>query len=818
MRNVAALALYAITLAVSAALLFFMEPMIAKMLLPLLGGSPGVWNTCMVFFQLALLLGYLYAHIISTRLNVRQQIILHACVISLPLLFLPVAIAGRVAPPPQEGQIVWLFCTLTVAIGLPFFAVCTTSPLLQKWFANLSLSTSPDPYFLFSASNLGSLFGLIAYPFLIEPRWTLSQQSSYWQTGYLALLILTALCALTHLSARESNGESAIDHNTSSRAPSQSQSKSMRCAAEGEACYSEKVHKQAEETALPAADSESGASGNAERIVTPLRRIWWLILAAIPSSLVLGLTTFCTTRMASFPLLWMLPLAVYLLSIILAFARIPAFVCRLFEALMPWLIVISFINVTTSGIGHSMIDVLIALPLQLFTLFVISLTLHARVAGDRPHTRFLTEYYLLFSLGGVLGSAFNALLAPMIFSSPYEYPLVLGAAGLVLIRGPVSKRSWSIDKMIPSWALPALVAFVTFLLFSDPHRALHSSDASLAWVIADQTWRVLLPLVIALFLGRTKLQTECSVAAVIVMSTFVGDLDKHPVYRSRNFFGITTVLLNRSDNTALLVNDFTTHGTQSMDPQLRHEPTTYYSRSGPLGRVLSKMFGPPDSSQTSSASLRKLPPFAIVGLGAGTCAAYAKPGQNMDLYEINPTVIKVATDPLYFTYLFSAYKRGVKMNFLVGDARIQMQAAPDDGYGIIILDAFSDDIVPLHLLTREALDLYLRKLAPGGILAYHCSSNYYDIVSAIWNLVTDANLHAAVCYDEYYDPKRPLRLGSIWMLVAEDKRTFDQLELGKQWLNSPLKARPHEAVWTDDYHNPLGFIKATQGPYQKLSK
>ncbi|HEY9785343.1 MAG TPA: fused MFS/spermidine synthase [Candidatus Obscuribacterales bacterium] len=794
MRNAAALTLFALTLTISAALLFVMEPMIAKMLLPLLGGSPGVWNTCMVFFQLTLLLGYLYAHVISTRLSMRRQMFVHALVVALPLLVLPTTVGGRIGTPPEEGQILWLIWILTVVVGLPFFAVCTTSPLMQKWYASLSLSSSSDPYFLFSASNFGSLFGLIAYPFLVEPRWTLSQQSSYWQMGYFALIAFTVACGVFALmsgcnrGARNNSSESGVPGETAS-APGEEPS-----------------------------EIDTAAISHAEaNAITPRRRLRWLMLTAIPSSLVLGLTTFVTTRMASFPLLWMLPLVVYLLTIIFAFARLPALIYTLLEKALPWVVLGNFVLITTYGIGHSLPNVFVGLPLQLATLFVVGMVFHGKVAADRPATKYLTEYYLIFSLGGVLGSSINALLAPVLLSSPLEYPLILGAALLLFVKGPLRKKSWTIDKFNPTWLVPVVVSLITYIFFSDPSRAYNLSRTgpfSLLMVLFDQGWRLAIPLLICFVLSKSGLQLRIALAILLLISVFVGDQDKNIVYRSRNFFGVCAVLISRPDNSVQMIHDLTVHGKQSMDPALRNEPISYYTHSSPIGTALTKLFGPVErnvletSKERADTSAKKtLPALAVVGLGTGTSVAYAHPDQVVDLYEINPQVIRVATDPLYFTYLFSAYKRGVRMSFLVGDARLKLQEAPDNKYGVILLDAFSDDIPPLHLMTREALQLYLTKLAPGGIIAYNCSNKYYDLVSVVWNLVNDAHLNALICDDDYYDASHPLRAGSVWVIVSRERETLEQLRVNKSWVTTPYAARPDQPVWTDDYCNPLAFIK-----------
>ncbi|HEY9785344.1 MAG TPA: fused MFS/spermidine synthase [Candidatus Obscuribacterales bacterium] len=827
MKTTLALFLFAVTLTVSAALLFVMEPMIAKMLLPLLGGSPGVWNTCMVFFQLTLLLGYLYAHLVSTRLSAQAQLVVHAIVLFLPLLVLPTRVAGLIPPPPETAPFFWLFWALTMVVGLPFFAVSTTAPLLQKWFASLNLKSSSDPYFLFTASNFGSLIGLIGYPFLIEPRLTLSQQSSYWQAGYGALLLFALLCGAMRFAATkppdnvssaeglaESEPRSGVDSESSEQAAAGEDFDGGRADAGGGQgpSQTDSIDEQTvkEKQAVPFA-VDGGA------LVTAKRRIQWVLLTAIPSSLVLGLTTFVTTSMASLPLLWVIPLTIYLVSIILAFVRLPAAFFRILEMAMPWLIVANFILVTTCGIGHGF-HISNGLPLQLITLFVVSTVLHAKVAADRPDTRYLTEFYFFFSLGGVLGSLVNALAAPMILSSPLEYPLVLGATAVLFLRPLPSRLRLPADKLFPVWVMPVAVVGLTYFLFSEPSRAYYLSQTgptSLYTALLQQAWRVAVPLLLVLLAARNRTELRSALAIVFVLSAWVGEQQPEIIYRSRNFFGVSTIRVVRSQNVLELYHDVTMHGNQSLDPDLRYAPLSYFTQAGPIGMVLTRMFGDIDkpgvkpADQGTESDVKPLAPranFAVVGLGCGTLSAYAHPGQKLFLYEINPRVVQLATDPFYFTYVYSAYRRGVLLNFLIGDARIKLQEAPDNSFGVIVLDAFSSDVMPLHLMTREALQLYLRKLAPGGVIAYHASSKYYDIVPILWNLIRDARLHGLICYGDRTDP-RIGRTEALWVLVMREKETMQKLKLSPLWLEHPVIERPEQPVWTDDYCNPLAFIK-----------
>lgn len=789
MRNLVALGLYALALTVSATLLFLMEPMIAKMLLPLMGGSPAVWNTCMVFFQLTLLLGYLYAHFVSTRLNEKQQMIVHTVVLLMPLFFLPTSVAGRGAPSPDQDPVIWLLFALALVVGFPFFAVSTSSPLLQSWFAKLNLKSSTDPYFLFTASNFGSLLGLVSYPFLIEPRWTLSEQSRYWMFAYVFLLLLTGLCGFLRMKAAATAPQSADESPPVQPVPIDGEDQEPRM---GSAVDPEKAPEEGDAVAEP---------------VTSRRRWQWIMYTALPSSYVLGLTTYVTVEMAALPLFWVIPLATYLLTIMLAFARLPQIVYRVLGWCLPWLIIANFLLVSISTIGRGVHDVLMGLPLQIITLFVVSLVFHGKVAADRPGTQHLTEYYLLFSVGGMLGSVFNALVAPLIFNAPIEYPLMIGLVFVLAVTNPLRKRSWPTDRYFPAWVLPLVIAVMSYVLFSDPSRDFWLGVQKIPQVMFfDQGWRLLTPILIALFFAKSKIELRASLLALFLIATIVGSHDPSVMHRNRSFFGVLSVRVLHSVNVVDLLHDTILHGQQSLDPAFRHEPYSYYTGEGTIGLLLTKLFGKPDKPGVEPIDGSSLPPYAVVGLGTGTCVAYAHKGQRVDLFEINPRVVRIASDPFYFTYLYSAYKRGVKMNFLLGDARMKMKEVPDNGYELIILDAFSGDAPPLHLMTREALQQYLQKLAPGGIIAYHCSSKYYDMISAVWNLATDAHLHALSCYGDYPDQKSH-KAGSLWVFVSEDKSKLEKVKQKPLWLWTPVDTKPNERVWTDDYCNPTAFLK-----------
>ena len=382
--------LYSISLFISAFLLFSVQPMVGKMILPKFGGTPSVWNTCMVFFQMLLLLGYSYAHLSIRALGVRRQAIVHIIVILLPLTVLPIYFGEQANPASNQNPSIWLLGQLALVVGLPFFVVSTSAPLLQKWFAKMRGARSKDPYFLYSISNAGSLLALIGYPFLIEPNATLTTQSHFWLAGYILLIILVFFCALfMWRSFRATNHTAHID--------------------EREKSELFKPFKAQDQIQLPI---EVGHQ----------QRIKWVLLAMVPSSLMLGVTTHITTDLISAPLLWMIPLALYLLSFIFVFARKPIIPHALMNKAMVYAVLMMPLFFVPFKI------VLLQIPVHLITFFFVCMVCHGTLAQSRPSTKQLTEFYLWISLGGVLGGAFNSLLAPQLFDSVLEYPIMLVAS------------------------------------------------------------------------------------------------------------------------------------------------------------------------------------------------------------------------------------------------------------------------------------------------------------------------------------------------------------------------------------------------------
>jgi hypothetical protein len=761
-----------------ATLLFVVQPMVGKMVLPLLGGTPAVWTTCMVFFQAVLLGGYAYAHASTAWLAVSRQMLLHMALLALPLAVLPLAVNPALLHGGNANPVLDVLLLLSFSVGLPFLVVSATAPLIQKWFSRTGHPAARDPYFLYAASNLGSMLALLGYPTLIEPRLSLQgdgwlSQTRLWSVGYLVLAILIALCALTLW-------------------------RSGSATAGGEP----------EAGAGPASD-EPSADAPPEPPPSWAQYLRWTALAFVPSSLLLGATTYITTDIAAVPLLWVLPLAIYLLSFILAFGRWPARLHRLVVVATPPVILVVFF-LMLSGFKER---IWITMLWHFLLLFVVALACHGELALTRPSTRHLTQFYLLLSVGGVLGGLCNALLAPLVFDSLAEYPLVMALSCLLVVRArPASRGALGV---LEDAALALAVAAVGLVLFSDLvsvrldadffTRLLGIPSATVAdWVtpveLAARKFLVYgTPLAALFLLRRRPAALALGLALLLGVGEFVDARNGNMILQTRSFFGVLHVSRDSSlTGDTELRHGTTLHGRQSLDPARRMEPLAYYHRGGPVGLLMAEL-------ERRSPALR----VAVIGLGAGTLAAYARFGDTITFYEIDPMVRDIATNRFYFTYVPDAISRGATVRVEMGDARIRMaqvrKERPAERYDLIVVDAFSSDAIPVHLLTREALRLYFEMLNIRGLLILHLSNRYLSLEPVVANLADDARLGGRLIRHDH-DPAAEGATSSTWAVLARTSAALGNLARDPGWTAAKLEPNPRVGVWTDDFHNLLAIV------------
>ena len=742
-RSSAPLIVFTVSMFLSAALLFLVEPMIGKMLLPLLGGTPAVWNTCLVFFQAALLAGYLYAHAALRFLSRKVQVLAHIGVLLLPLLIagmLPPHVPSGWEPPAATNPVGWVLLLLLVVIGLPFFALSATTSMMQRWFADSGRSDASDPYFLYAASNAGSLLGLLAFPLLMEPLLRLSQQSRMWSAGYAIFVAMTALCAAMAWKWGTKN-----------------------------------------------AAFEKAAAALPNNVPSAWSTRWrWIALAFIPSSLMLGVTTAMTADVPAIPLFWVLPLAVYLISFVLVFAKKPPISHQWMLKRLPFLILCGICPTISQG-TFSLPILLIA---YLTVLFGMALVFHGELARSRPEVGNLTEFYLCLSIGGVLGGIFNSLLAPVVFKTVLELPLVLIFAAAIRPIVAADTRKNSATDTRKDFLLPITLGLcMVAVILGLAHTGIKPGHVETTLVFGYS-------LLWCLSFGQRRARFALGLVAMLLASWLYAPYG-HLLKAERSFFGVYRVRNSPDGRFRLLYHGAIAHGTQSLDPNMSREPLAYYTRSGPAGAVM-------------TAAQQTMPhgDWAIVGLGAGAMACYMQPGQTLTYYEIDPLVADIAEDPRYFTLLSQC---DPQTKIILGDARLKLKDAHDSSYGLIVLDAFSGDSIPMHLMTKEALALYVQKLAPGGLIAFHVSNLYFDLAPTLGNLAADAHLTALVGNDtQVTQAQRDAgKLPSIWVVMARNPNDlaplYDVPHPGFAW--EPLHAQPNARLWTDDYSNLLGVVK-----------
>jgi spermidine synthase len=721
---------FVITICLGSFLLFLVQPMVARMALPRLGGAPAVWNSAMLVYQALLLGGYAYADWLG-RLAARRQAWVHLALFVVAALTLPVHLFSG-SLPADTSPFLWVPWLLLGSIGPLFFIVSAQAPLMQRWF---SLSGGADPYPLYAASNLGSFAGLIAYPLLVEPNFAVVTQRWLWSGGYLLLLVIVGLVGLN----------------------------------------------------LP----RGAASGPVVAVRTPApgarQMLNWIILAAVPSGLMLSTSLHLTTDIMAMPLLWVLPLGLYLLSFSIAFAEkrglanglsriAPIFLlfaaCGVFVDSTDWPILFAF--------------------LSLANLLIIATTLHARMYATRPDPAHLTRFYLAMSIGGAVGGLFGALIAPLIFSWTYEYPLLLLAAGALLVpRGmfDLADRFWAPSKraLIGTSAL-VVVVLATSLVAGSLEG---SADAARVKGIAAS-----IIIFVAIFsFGNRRVYVASLLALMLCLNGWEKLALSAEGRITRSFFGVYSVR-DVAGQQRSLVHGTTVHGIQSLVPGHEATPTTYYAPLSGIGlamRMAPALFG--DHAR-----------IGVVGLGSGTLSCYAKPGQHWRFYEIDPAIVAIASDPKRFTFLSHCLPNP---EIVMGDARLSLSASPPGQTDILAIDAFSSDSVPMHLLTEEAFAAYRRQLSPGGLLMVHISNRMLDLGPVVAEAASRGGWSAV---QRYYIPtpseKAQLYSASIWVAMSPSRGVIDRLHASNPeagW--QPLARRPGFSDWTDDFASILPLVK-----------
>lgn len=760
-------AAFSLTTLLGAALLFLVQPMVARMALPLLGGSPAVWTTCMLFFQAVLLAGYLYTHLLTTYLRPRAQALVHLGLFLAGVWFLPIRFASVGSGPAIEHPVLWLLGSLAISVGIPFFALSATGPLMQRWLYASAIPAGRDPYWLYAAGNLGSLGALLSYPLLLEPALALGSspragwlsQSLVWSGGYGVFGVLLGLCAA--FVWRQLRGASATG---------------------------------SQDATAPAPEPISAA-----------QRLRWLLLAFTPSSAFLAVTQYLSSDVAVFPLLWVLPLSIYLVTFVLAFSR-RSWISPAFAS--------AGLAVTAVGVAASFWAFRRPYPWVLFvlhplTLFFIGIVCHGRLARSRPGPERLTEFYLWVAIGGVLGGAFNALLAPRLFNSVAEYPLILLAACLMRPGGALPAAGLERRARVLDIALPAGLLLVVAA------TRLATWAVQMESIVGALLLQVAVPSVLALLLLNRPVRFTLGLAVLLGAAWAQPGTSGDVLYAERDFFGVHRVIrrhgpsIEGTDATGrrkvvsfpfhFLSHGTTRHGAQALEERLRRTPTSYYHRTGPIGQVF-----------LAFEETDRLDRVAVIGLGAGTLAAYGREGKEMTFYEIDPEVVRIARDERFFTYLRDSPAR---VNVVIGDGRLALAQSPDGLYGLIVLDAFSSDAVPVHLMTQEAIELYFRKLRPQGLLAAHLTNQHLDLepvfhaIAARLGLAGIAKTDPVATIDQMIEGKDRSR----WVVLARDRADLAPIDEDADWARVPWNPElppDRRVLWTDDYSSVLRALRA----------
>ena len=807
-------ALFTCTIFAGAVLLFWIQPLFTRMALPLLGGSPLVWNTAMVFFQAMLLAGYAYAHGLSRWLGARGQLVVHALVLATAALALPIGIGEGWQPDSSTPPAAWLMALLFVSLGAPFFALAATAPLLQRWFSMGHHPHAQDPYFLYAASNAGSVAVLLAFPFVLEPLLATGSQSVAWSFGFGVLALGIVACGGSIWRAESRAAPGSIRQ--SEPAIPATRKPDIAEAAAGDTQHSAMTGRSGTATS-ERTDTESSDRSGKETSTRPLgamptagvswrQRVAWLAYSAVPSALLLGVTAHISTDIASAPLLWVVPLALYLLSFVNAFARnplIPHWVATRAMAFAIVLLAAVFLWREPAGIF---------LPLHLGAFFCIALACHGELARCRPPAASLTEFYLFLSLGGLAGGISVALVAPLVFDSVLEYPLFLVLAAVLLPnrhlrrgRPPTTGRPISStgEPVVASeasgaaagWGLAGAIGRNDLILATAIAVVVLGTMPFLDWFslpLPRIAYAALLALLAVFALSR---QVRPLAFALCIAALLTGAIrppwSDDTLWSGRSFFGVYRVTETADPATRNLVHGTTNHGGQWMPGEGIVKPTTYHTASSPAVHLLERM-------RTRSPGLR----VGIVGLGIGALAYHRREGEPWRYYEIDPLIEWLATRSGYFEMM---PRHDPQAPIILGDARLTLAREPQGYFDLLVLEAFASDAIPTHLLTREALALYMTRMRPGGVVLFHISNRLLDLEPVVAGSVAELKYAARVNFLRDIDKQAdPTAVPSHWVAVARDEATLQSLELGETW--QPLDLSD-QRQWRDDFSNLVGIIR-----------
>jgi spermidine synthase len=730
-RSTVVILVYTGAIFLSAALLFAVQPMFTKMVLPRFGGSPSVWSVAMVFFQGVLLVGYAYADFLTRFVRGRWALAVHLCVMLGGAVFVPLSIANGWGLPPADHEEFFLLGMFAVSLGFPFFALSANGPLLQAWFARSGLAQAENPYFLYAASNIGSLLALFAYPLLAEPFSTLSFQNAVWRYGYYLLIVLIALCG------------SLVFFNQDNDA-----------------------------VVAPTQATEAAPS---------LRRMaYWVALAFVPSALMIAVTTHITTDIAAAPFLWVLPLSLYLISFILVFSQRSYIAQATWMKAQPVLLALIVLTLALDIRTWLIVDV----GLHLLTFFVTAMICHGLIAATRPQASYLTRFYFCMSLGGVLGGIFSGLIAPNVFSWIAEYPILIVGAALARpgLSWPTGRQAGLLIGFVVLVLLASLPGFREGFTILPPAN----------WIV----WGVALLLIAsALFLSSSPLRLAVLFAAAFIVTRAYPPNVRH-LETVRSFFGVHKIEVTEDGRFRVLRHGMELHGAQRLTTDDGKPVTgrpvlsTYYHPDSPIAEAI-------DAVQDKKNGPARI---AVIGLGTGSIACLARPQDKLDYYEIDADVIRIARDPARFTFL-----RDCKpdTHIALGDARLTLGNATGVRYDVIVVDAFSSDSIPVHLLTREALRIYLSHLNPDGIILTHISNNHLDLSEVVAATAASEGLIARI-YDEDEIPNLDpmIKFSTVMVLARNDK----SLGLLQDW--DVEKPTPGQAPWSDDFSSLLGPLIA----------